>query len=136
MTGGADRARCALRADPGSRCGCGGDAHPRDAGRGLDLAGEWRTTELLDDAVEIERGVRYGNVDDLIIDRGGDVRAIVVDADSAAPPGRYAFPWRRDRFERDRGVHQLPYDRAQINRLRPFDYGALGIASPRHGKVR
>lgn len=80
--------------------------------------GEWRMSEFLDDAVQLRPGVRYGDVDDLIITAWGEVRAIVVDPDHANGSGRYAYPW------------GLPYDRTHIRNLRPFDYDALNIAAP------
>jgi sporulation protein YlmC with PRC-barrel domain len=76
--------------------------------------GEWRLTDFLDDVVQIERGVRYAAVEDLIITPWGEVRAIVVDAGA---PGLQSYPWTR------RG--------SEVGALRPFDYGRLGIASPR-----
>ncbi len=79
-------------------------------------AGEWRLTEFLDDVVQIERGVRYAGVEDLIIAPWGEVRAVVVDAGPGGVPGPHAYPWNGERTE--------------IGALRPFDYSALGIAPP------
>lgn len=75
---------------------------------------EWRASELLGDAVQLEPGRRYGSVDDLIIAPAGDVSVIVVDAEQDGRRGRYAYPWP------SRGA-------ARVDRLRPFDYGELGI---------
>lgn len=87
-------------------------------GEALPRRGEWLASQFLDDVVQLERGRRYVNVDDLIITPWGEVSAIVVDAGpSGAPPGRYSYPWRRD-------VH------SRIRDPRPFDYAARGITPP------
>ena len=73
-------------------------------------------TEFLDDVVQIERGVRYAKVQDLILSPWGEVRSVVVDTGPNGVPGRHAYPWNGERTE--------------IGALRPFDYRAHGIAPP------
>lgn len=96
-------------------------------------AREFRFSELKDDAVTLRDGTRYGQVDDLVVTRGGDVKAMVVDADFENARGAYAYPYSPDAFAFDRNTYTLPYDRAQVVTVRPFSYAAMNIAEPRAG---
>lgn len=94
---------------------------------------EYRVSELKNDVVTLRSGARYGRVDDLIISRKGDVEAVVVDATrtGTATQDRYAYPWRGGALEFDRNMYSLPYEQAQINNLKPFNYRAFNIVEPR-----
>ena len=47
---------------------------------------------------------------------------------------RYAYPFRGNiAFNESANQFVLPYDRAQIDDLRPFEYDSAGIAGPRVG---
>jgi sporulation protein YlmC with PRC-barrel domain len=72
------------------------------------LPTELRMSELLQDAIEIDPGARYANVEDIVIDRTGKLQAIVVDVDTAGA-----------------AVVDRPYGRSQIGRLAPFDLRAF-----------
>lgn len=93
-------------------------------------AREYRVTELENDIVTLPGGTTYGRVDDLILSRDGKVQAIVVDA-TQGMRGRYVYPYRAGAFDVSGNAYRLPYELAQINNLKPFDYGAAGIAEPR-----
>jgi sporulation protein YlmC with PRC-barrel domain len=91
---------------------------------------EYRITSLLDDTVHFGDGTRFARLDDLIITRDGEVKALVADAGGFGPFGRYAFPYRRDAHDLERGAYRVPYDRTQVGNARPFDYTAVSIAAP------
>lgn len=91
---------------------------------------EMKVSKLLKDEVALRGGAKYGDVEDIIISRDGQVKAIVVDADDAQRRGRYAMPWRGDVYDPARNRFTYDYERNQIDRLRPFDYTALGITEP------
>lgn len=93
-------------------------------------SGEYRVTDILDDTLEIEQGVLYANVDDVLLDSQGAVTTIVVDADASGPPGRWPAPWARERYSPDPGVARLAYERSQIRHLAPFDYSGLEVPVP------
>lgn len=61
--------------------------------------------------------------------REGKVEAIVVDA-TQGTPGRFVYPYRAGGFDATANAYRLPYELAQINDLKPFDYSAVGIAEP------
>lgn len=95
-------------------------------------AREYRVSELRYDVVTLRDGAHYGRVDDLIIGRKGNVEAVVVDPvrKDMATQDRYAYPWRGGTVDFDRNRYALPYERAQINRLKPFNYRAFNIMEP------
>ena len=92
---------------------------------------EYRVSELRNDIVKLRDGTQYGQVDDLIISRSGEVKAIVVEGVAATGRARYVYPYRPDVFAFNIKSYQLPYERTQINSLKPFDYRAVNIAEPR-----
>lgn len=87
----------------------------------LPLAGEWRATQFFDDVVQLEPGRRYADVEDLILTRWGEVKAIVVEEGAR---GLQAYAWRAGQGP------EPPHERTHIRNLRPFDYGKLDIAPP------
>jgi hypothetical protein len=91
---------------------------------------EYRVTELENDIVTLSGGVAYGRVDDLIVGRNGEVQAIVVEA-TQGMGGRYVYPYRAGEFDLGGNAYRLPYELAQVNNLKPFEYTAAGISEPR-----
>lgn len=73
-----------------------------------------------------------GRVDDLIISRKGNVEAVVVGdtRTRTATQDRYVYPWRSGTADFDRNRYALPYEQAQINNLKPFNYRAFNIMEP------
>lgn len=88
----------------------------------------WRVTELIDDYVTLQGGIRYGWVEDVVFDRGGRLQAVVVDALYSDPYGPYAYPFYGYGYDYRPGLpyYELPYGRGQVGALEPFDYGRFG----------
>ena len=82
----------------------------------------WRATDLIGDTARLREGdgyVGYGYVDDLIL-RDGMIAAVVANPDAGLGlRGPYAYPYRT--FEPGLGTYDLPYGRADIEGLEPFD---------------
>jgi sporulation protein YlmC with PRC-barrel domain len=92
----------------------------------------WKLTDILDDYVMLRGGVPYGYVDDVVFDQTGKLQAIVVRPDiSWGAPGYYAYPYRP--WGPALNYHVLPYARADIEGLAPFDYGKLEGNEPAAG---
>lgn len=53
----------------------------------------WKATELLESRAALNGNVGYGWISDLIFTTGGDLHAIVVNADAAYRGGYYAYPY-------------------------------------------
>ncbi len=80
----------------------------------------WRVGQLLGAEVVLDGGERLGTVDDLIMDRGAFLKGAVVDANGTL----YAVPWESVVVEPG-GTLSLPYRRAGLERIEPFDYAKL-----------
>lgn len=91
---------------------------------------ELRASEMMQSALILQDATRYGQVDDVIIGRDGQVKALVVSSVlTAYGQKRYAFPYSAQiAHKAARKELVLPYTSGQLADLRPFDYTALGIA--------
>lgn len=89
----------------------------------------YRATELIDDLVSLKDAPAYGRVDDLLFDREGQLQAVIVEPDVAYGIGvgrPYAYPYAYPAGYEPRGeYYELPYTRADIEDLQPFDYEKL-----------
>lgn len=95
--------------------------------------GVWKLTDLLDDYVMLAGHVPYGYVDDVVFNRQGELKAIVVRPDVTwGVPGYYAYPYPAW-WDPTLGYHALPYARADIGDLKPFEYGRLEGSQPSKG---
>ena len=93
----------------------------------------WRISELVGDFVNLSDGTRYGIVDDLLFDREGNIRAIVVTpAVGHGRYGRFAYPYHGFNYGFDPGSsdYTIPYGKNEIMNLLPFDYKAMDILGP------
>jgi len=97
--------------------------------------GELLASEVMDSSVALTDGMRYGEIDDLVIGRDGNVKGVVVSSDlNNAGFGRYALPFRgRLAYNATSDQYRLPYTQAQVKTLRPLDYSAAGIVYPQVG---
>ena len=93
--------------------------------------GELRARDVIGDTAVLRDGTRYGEIQDLIATRNGDVKAVVVDATFENQRGRYAYPFRGGVFDVNANNYRLPYERNQVLAARPFDYRLVNIAEPR-----
>jgi sporulation protein YlmC with PRC-barrel domain len=85
---------------------------------------EWRVSELIGDYVTLKEGVRYGIVDDLIFDNGGNLQAVIVNpVTGAGVRGYYAYPYYGSQHSYNPGLvtYKTPYGRNEIENLQPFD---------------
>ena len=88
----------------------------------------WRATELMDDYVSLEDVRGYGYVNDLIFNNDGQLQAVIVNPDVGyGTRGYYAYPYYGYDYGYDPGLNTygLPYNRSQIENLKPFDYDLL-----------
>jgi sporulation protein YlmC with PRC-barrel domain len=88
----------------------------------------YRGNELLGEFIRLKDGVPYGYVDDIVFSSNGQIQAIVARPDRRYGYGAYAYPYYG--MSRGLGYYNMPYGRTDISGLRPFDYSALGIATP------
>lgn len=93
-------------------------------------AREFRVSRIKDGEVTLRDGTRYGEVEDLIMTRGGELHAVIVDA-SFGPGGRRAIPYDAATFNFDGNTYRAPFERNQAGNYRPFDYAQYGVAEPR-----
>lgn len=91
-------------------------------------AGEFRMSRI-DGVANLREGTRYGQLQDMIVSRNGDVKAVIVDT-SFGPGGLRAIPFQSASFDFDRNVYNLPYGRDQVGTFRPFDYARYDVAAP------
>jgi sporulation protein YlmC with PRC-barrel domain len=90
----------------------------------------WRAYEFIGDYARLRDGdgfVNYGYVDDLIV-RDGQIAAVVVSPDVGwGTGGYYAYPYYGYGYgwAPEGEFYDLPYDRAEIGDLEPFDDDAL-----------
>lgn len=89
----------------------------------------WKVTDLIGDYARLGNGEAYGWVGDLIFDRSGMLRAVVVSPDIRyGVGGPYAYPW----YGYPHGwtpayaYYDLPYGIDEVSELEPFDYGSMG----------
>jgi sporulation protein YlmC with PRC-barrel domain len=87
----------------------------------------WRATELLDDYVRLRDDESYGVVEDLIFNRQGALKTVVVTPDIDYAGGPVALPFYGYPFDFDPGfnTYDLPYGTSDIGYADPFDYGLL-----------
>jgi sporulation protein YlmC with PRC-barrel domain len=87
----------------------------------------WRATELIDDYVTLKNDERYGWVEDLVFDRQGKLRAVVVDATAGAAGGPYAYPYYGYGYGFRPGspYYRMPYEQDEMSKLESFDYDRL-----------
>lgn len=92
-------------------------------------ANELKIRDIMDDNIVLRDGLRYGDVDDIIVGKDGRVKALVVTSTlDGAVAQRYAFPYQGEIFfSADRNAFTLPYTREQVAGIPPLDYGELGI---------
>lgn len=91
--------------------------------------------EVLDARAALRGGGRYGDIDDVVFGRDGRVKGLVVTSRLMGFEGnRYAYPFRGNiAYNESANEFVLPYDRAQVDELRPFEYEASGIVGPSVG---
>lgn len=84
----------------------------------------WRVTELIDDYVTLEGGVRYGWVEDLIFNQNGRLEAVVVDAAYGGAYGPYAYPYYGYGygFRPGYNYYGMPYSPDEVAGMEQFDY--------------
>ena len=91
---------------------------------------EWRATELIGNYVNLQSDNRYGSVRDLIISRGGELKAVIVkpDVDYGRMMGYYAFPFYGYGMGYDyawnpaNNYYDLPFGKTDIAHLLPYAY--------------
>ena len=93
--------------------------------------GTWRATDMIGDFARLREGdgfVNQGLVDDIVV-QDGRIAAMVVSPDPAgldSAPGIYGFPYAGQAGWNDaEGVYDMPYERAEAERLQPFDPAML-----------
>jgi hypothetical protein len=85
----------------------------------------FKATDLIDDYAYLTGDVKYGYVNDLLV-QDGKVSAVVIDASRYANPGYYAYPYRPGDGWRPSGlVYQLPYGEGEIATIDTFDYDLM-----------
>lgn len=102
----------------------------KEAERVATGAREYRLSRIKDGSVTMRDGTTYGEIEDLIVSRNGDIKAVIVDS-SFGPGGLRAVPFQAATFDFDRTAYTAPFDRAGADAYRPFDYRAQNIAEPR-----
>jgi sporulation protein YlmC with PRC-barrel domain len=92
-------------------------------------AGHWRINQLLGDYASLRDVARFGLVTDVIFDRQGTARAVIVDRGAGwwGGAGWYAFPYAG--YDRKARTYELPYRGDVIGALPRFDYVELGRLS-------
>jgi sporulation protein YlmC with PRC-barrel domain len=89
----------------------------------------WRATELIGDYVNLKSGAGYGYVDDLIFDRNGTLKAVVVTRDvGSGPAGPFAYPfygYDYGGFNPGFDNYTLPYEENEVGAVEPYDYESM-----------
>jgi hypothetical protein len=90
---------------------------------------EWRVRELIGDFASLTDVPRYGLVSDVLFDRQGKARAVVVarGAGTWGAAGLYAYPWIG--YANDVGAYTLPFSSTEAFSVQRFDYARLGEMS-------
>jgi sporulation protein YlmC with PRC-barrel domain len=98
----------------------------RDEGRSLG-ADRWTARALLGDILEIRQAMTYRTVDDLVIDRSGQVRSVVVKP--ARPIGPYGSQFENygEAFDPAHQNYSIAAGHGEIANLGPFDISKLGL---------
>lgn len=91
---------------------------------------EFRVSRVQDGSVTLRDGTRYGQIQDLIMTRDGEIKAVIADG-SFGPGGVRAIPYEAASFDFGRNSYRAPFDRTQVGEFRPFDYRGSGVAEPR-----
>lgn len=88
----------------------------------------WRATDIIGDYARLREGegyFNYGYVDDLIL-RDGQIAAVVANPDAGfGRGGYYAYPYYGRGLVPGADTYDLPYERAEVEALEPFDEDAL-----------
>lgn len=91
----------------------------------------WRATDVIGDYARLRDGEafeNYGYVDDIVV-RDGQIAAVVVTPDVGwGAGGYYAYPYRgygAAGWDAGDGYYDLPYERAEVETLEPFDEDEL-----------
>lgn len=93
---------------------------------------KWRITNLIDDYAIVGNRLGYGWVEDVVINKSGQILAVVVQPDVTYDyGGEYAWPFYGYRygFEPAAPYYAIPYTAGQVANLEPFDYGQLADPS-------
>lgn len=88
----------------------------------------WKLSDLVNDYVRLKDVPGYGYVDDVVFDKEGMLKAVVVRPDATyRRPGYYAYPYYgyAAGWDPTLDAYQLPYDRAETEKLERFDYGKM-----------
>lgn len=88
----------------------------------------WSVKRLLGARVVVEGPAEYGRMDDVIFNREGQIRAIVVDP-AAPEKGLTAIPWRDVRVADDHQLVEVPLKMDEITRSDDFRYERMGSAT-------
>lgn len=85
----------------------------------------WRITELMNDYAYLEGDVPYGTVDDVILGKSGELKAVIVYPDIRyRAPGPYAWPYYGGAYAFDprRGYYEIPHSADEVATLKVFLY--------------
>ena len=84
-------------------------------------AGAWRVNELIGDHASAGNVARYGIVSDVVFDRHGRAKGVVINRAGGAwgAPGWYAYPWYGYTAS---GTYRLPFGRDEVGSYGRFDY--------------
>jgi sporulation protein YlmC with PRC-barrel domain len=88
----------------------------------------WKLTALINDYVGLADAPGYGYVDDVIFDKQGELKAVVVQPDVTwGAPGYYAYPYHGWGYGWDPTLdyYEVPYARDEVAGLDTFDYGEV-----------
>jgi sporulation protein YlmC with PRC-barrel domain len=103
----------------------------RPARRPSGVSREWRARELIGEFADLADVPRYGLVTDVLFDRQGVARAVVVwrGKGSWGDAGTYAYPypWLGGATS---GAYALPFANSDTLSLQRFDYARFGAVSP------
>ncbi|HET6628888.1 MAG TPA: PRC-barrel domain-containing protein [Woeseiaceae bacterium] len=93
---------------------------------GEPIPGEkWRITELIGDYAYTADG-GYGWIEDVVIDKSGQIKAVVVDPDvTYGIDGYYAWPFYAGYYNPVAGIYEVPYTLNEVSTLDPFGYDTL-----------
>jgi sporulation protein YlmC with PRC-barrel domain len=88
----------------------------------------WKLTALINDYVGLADTPGYGYVDDVIFNKEGELKAVVVQPDVTwGAPGYYAYPYYGLGYGWDPTLdyYEVPYSRDEVAGLDTFDYGEV-----------
>jgi PRC-barrel domain len=93
----------------------------------------WKLTNLVNDYVGLADAPGYGYVDDVIFNKQGELKAVVVQPDVTwGTPGYYAYPYYGWGYGWDPTLdyYEVPYARDEVAGLDTFDYGEVDEEIP------